>query len=486
MEIALSQSQFIVLFLVLFGSLLWLLRLRGRYSELRVERDALLQEKDVVWKFLYDVGEVFAEEDSVETQPLMERVLFYGIRTTRAGAGALYLAEPDGATLQAQAVSRLFPPIVDGIDAGIERALSKVRYVEGLVKRQKVRRGEGLVGDVADTGRSHLIEDAERDMRVPRFEIDYLQIHSMLLVPMRFHHKVIGVLTVINPVDGRPFSEADRSVLQAIADQASVSISFAKYNVALDEKRRMDYDLGMAREIQRGLLPKEIPRMPGLELAAFSVPAREIGGDYYDFIPIDETHLGIAIADVAGKSVPGAILMSVCRSILRTTASGCRSPAEVLRSLNRVMQEDIAEDKFVSVLYMVLDMATHELVVARAGHVHPIVNPAGSKEPYTIDSRGMAIGMADPDVFDAALEEVREPLQPGDMVVAYTDGVTEAMDQREHEWGLLNLIKTIEIGAMDKEDVVHLVNDVQRKLLRFCGNVPQYDDMTLVALRVTR
>ncbi|MBN1674142.1 MAG: SpoIIE family protein phosphatase [Kiritimatiellae bacterium] len=486
MYVTISQFELVALLVAALGSLLWLARTLRHLGRLRAERDGLVQEKEVVFNFLHDVSEVFAEEDSVDFHPLLERVLFYALRTTGAGAGVLYLLEPNGEELRAHAVSRLFPPLAGGVDAGIDRALSKVRYIEGLVKKRMIRRGEGLVGDVAESGVPILIEDAERDPRVPKFDLDYLRIHSILLVPMRFHHQVMGVLAVVNPVDGEPFLQADQSLLQVLADQASVSISFAKYNVALDEKRRLDYDLGIARDIQRQLLPKEIPQVPGVELAAFSVPAKEVGGDYYDFIAVDDTHLGIVIADVSGKSVAGAIVMSVCRSVLRTMAPGCLSPAHVLRSLNRVMSEDIPEDMFVSVLYMILDTRTHELVVARAGHVRPIVNPRERGEPWTIDSEGIAIGMLDPDTFDAALDENRTALQPGDMVVGYTDGVTEAMDQRQHEWGVLNLIKTIQITAMDREDVAHLVANVQRKLLQFAGNTPQYDDMTLVAMRITQ
>lgn len=479
-----GESEVMAFVLVAVGGAIWLVHSLFRIRRLAAERAALMQEKQVVFSFLYDVAEVFAEKDTVDLHPLVERVLFYALRTTRAGAGALYLMEPDGETLRAHAVSRLFPPIVGGLDEGITRALSKVRYVEGLVKKQTIRRGDGLVGNVAERGVAVVIEDAERDPRVPTFEMDYLQIHSILLVPMRFHHEVMGVLVVVNPVDGHPFLQSDLNLLQALADQASVSINFAKYTVALDEKRRLDYDMGIARDIQRGLLPKKIPQIPNIEIAAFSVPAREIGGDYYDFISIDDEHLGIVIADVSGKSVGGAMVMSMCRSLLRTIAPTSLSPAHVLRSLNGAMSESIAEDMFISVLYMVLSTRTHELVVARAGHVPPIVNPRDGGEPWAIETNGVAVGMMDPETFDSVLDEGRASLSAGDMVVAYTDGVTEAMDQRQHEWGLLNLIKTMQITSVDGEDMADLAGNVQRKLLKFVGNTPQYDDMTLVALRM--
>jgi sigma-B regulation protein RsbU (phosphoserine phosphatase) len=232
-------------------------------------------------------------------------------------------------------------------------------------------------------------------------------------------------------------------------------------------------------------LPKAIPRIEGVDLAAFSVPALQIGGDYYDFVRVDDQRLGIAVADVSGKGVPAAIVMSLCRSLLRVKAPGCASPAEVLRMMNRMLSEDLGEDMFISMLYMVLDTRTRELAVARAGHLPPIVHPGGADAPWLVESRGIAIGMADIETFDSALAEKRATLAPGDTVVAYTDGVTEAQDDGGSEWGVLNLVKTIQITAIEGGGASGVADNVHQKLLRFTGEAPQHDDMTLVVMRMT-
>ena len=455
-----------------------------RALRLRRERNALLHEKDVVFNFVHDVAEVFADAESVDLHGLLRRVLFYALRTTKAGAGALYLMEPDGASLRAQATSGVFPPLVGGGGGEMEKAFSKIKYAETLVRTQIVAVGEGLVGEVAARGTPVLIQDAERDPRVPRFSVDFFQIHSILLVPMRFHNEVLGVLVVVNRVDGLPFIQADQSLLQALADQASVSVHYARLSAALDEKRRLDYDLSIARRIQGALLPKAIPQIAGVELSAFSVPAQEIGGDYYDFVRVDDDHLGIAIADVSGKGIAAAIVMSMCRSLLRIEAAGCPSPATVLKRMNRSLAGDISEDMFISMLYVVLNVRTFELAAARAGHVAPVVIPGDHGAPATIESQGMALGMADPETFDAALDEARVMLRHGDVVVLCTDGVTEARDQAQNEWGVLNLVKTVQIAGIDGMRASDAAATVQQKLLQFVGDTPQYDDMTLVVLRV--
>ncbi len=455
-----------------------------RMRQARAECEGMRQEREVIFGFVHDVGEVFADVDNIDMELMLSRVLFYALRTTKAGAGALFRVEKDETTLRARAVSGIFPPLVGEVDAGLERAMSKSQHIERMVKSQRILKGVGLVGEVFDFALPILVEDAERDPRVPQYDEDYLKIRSILLVPMRFHQRVLGVLAVVNRVDGHPFIQSDLNMLQALADQASVSLHFAELRETLDEKQRIDHDLDVARQIQMSLLPKQIPKFPGFELAAFDYPALEVGGDYYDFIPVDEDRVGIAIADVSGKGISGAIMMSICRSLLRSQARGGKSPAEVLKAVNQLMREDIADDMFVSMLYMVLNTKTHELIVARAGHERPIIAPGDGSGLHIIDSPGIAIGIGGEATFDSILKEVSVTLQPGDVVVSYTDGVTEAMNEKDDEWGIDNFLEAIRVSS--DEGAHSVLNNVQQRLLRFVGDMPQYDDMTLLALRVLR
>ena len=462
-----------------------LVLLYRRNRELGRERADLVQEKEVIFGFVHDVAEVFSDATQIELDALLRRVLYYALRTTKAGAGAVYLFEDNGSgMLRARAVSGIFPPLLGGLDTGLERAMSKSQHVEHMVKTRLIARGEGLVGAVADFGNPVLIADAETDPRVPHYELDFLRLRSVLIVPMRFHQKVMGVLAVVNRVDGRPFIQADMNLLQALADQASVSVHYAGLRETIVEKQRIDLDLSVARRIQTALLPKKLPRVEGVEVAAFNYPALEIGGDYYDFIQVDDTHLGIAIADVSGKGIGGAIMMSVCRSVLRAHAPRHLSPATVLTLINDVLSQDVQEDMFVSMLYMVLNTSTRELVIARAGHERPILCSGGGAGFTIIDSPGIGVGLVDKETFDRVLQEVTIRLQPGDVVVAYTDGVTEAMNPQGEEWGLDNFLDAVRTAA--EEGANSVLNNVRQRMERFVGSQAQYDDMTLLALRVMR
>jgi sigma-B regulation protein RsbU (phosphoserine phosphatase) len=451
-----------------------------RLQRLRKERDNLLQEKDIIFGFVHDVGEVFAESENLEPDLLLKRVLFYALRTTKAASGAIYLYEGTSDQLQARAVSGIFPPLTEPIGGALDSVVSRSKHIENLVRTRTVSKGEGLIGEVADLGTPILIEDGDRDPRVPRHQIDFLKVRSLLLVPMHFHQNILGVLVVANRVDGQPFDPTDQNLLQALADQASASVHYAGLRDTLDEKKRIDHDLRVARRIQTSLLPKELPHLSGVELAAFNDPAQEIGGDYYDVVQIDDKHLGIAIADVSGKGIGGAILMSVCRSVLRAQSAGNFSPAAVLKSINRVMSRDISEDMFVSMLYMVLHTDTHELVVARAGHERPVLVSADG-QILPIDSPGTAIGMMDVDTFERLLQETTIRLKSGDVVVLYTDGITEAMNRDGEEWGMQNFLEAIKVASA--EGAHSVLNNVRQRLTRFVGDHPQYDDMTLLALR---
>ncbi len=453
-----------------------------RYMRARRQRDQLRNEKEVIYGFMHDVGEVFAGADSVSPDALLKRVLFYALRTCRATAGTVYLYEGESERMHARAVSGVFPPLTESVGAMLDAVESKSRYVEHLVRTRTIMRGEGLVGQVADLGAPVLIQDAENDPRVPRHDLDFLRIHSVLLVPLRYQNQTLGVLAVVNRVDGRAFSEADQSLLQALSDQVSASVHYAGLRDVLAEKKRIDHDLAVARQIQSSLLPENLPHVPGLEIAAFNEPAQQIGGDYYDFLLIDSRHLGIVIADVAGKGIAGALMMTICRSVLRAQAPGNLSPAGVLRAMNRVMNKDIADEMFVTVLYMILDLETLDLVIARAGHERPIL--VGRGEARRIDSPGAAIGLVDDATFDALLGEVKVALQPGEVLVACTDGITDAMNAAGEEWGEVNFT---EVCTRTADEGAHsLISHVREAAGKFVGGREQYDDMTLLAVRKIR
>lgn len=453
-------------------------------QRLRKENRHMRQEREVVFEFIHQIGEIFADADEIDMDALLKRILFFSTKTGKAAAGVIYLFNNDRSRLFARAVSGIFPPLYDSSAVKTEHLLAKSQHLETRVKERSIETGEGLIGQAAAVGSGIIIEDAEIDARVPVYKDAFLQIKTLLIIPMRFGNVVLGVLALANRTDGTPFTAGDLNLLQAMADQACVPIHYAGLRAALEHKKQLDRDLHAAQQIQSSLLPQTIPQLEDVQLSAFNLPAYDIGGDYYDFIEIDEDHLGIAIADVSGKGIGGAMMMAVCQGILRTRAGQEQSPARMLSELNRVLSENLAEDMFITMLYMVLNTSTRELRFARAGHERPLLchGVGEHRTPRPIDGPGIAIGLADPEVFDSVIADVSIQLESGDGIIVYTDGITEALNDTGEEWGPENLNQFIKDAPPSGPGP--LLEAIRNELRRYIGAQEQYDDMTLLALKV--
>ena len=196
---------------------------------------------------------------------------------------------------------------------------------------------------------------------------------SVMIAPLLYGKQNMGMLALGNGPKGAPFSQSDFVVFKSIAEQSA----FALYNAIIyseaNEKKRLDHDLQIARDIQRVLLPAEPPVINGFEISGVNIPAKQVSGDYFDYIKVDDKRLGVAIADVSGKGVPASLIMAICRSTLRSQAAGNPSPADVLSKVNRQLYPDIKEDMFISMAYVILDHAHGGVTMARAGHDAPLL-----------------------------------------------------------------------------------------------------------------
>jgi sigma-B regulation protein RsbU (phosphoserine phosphatase) len=475
-------DQNLILFLEVIVVFL-VFRLLQNSRTLRRKNTSLRQEREVIFDFVHNIGEVFADAEDIKADTLLKRILFFATKTGKAASGAIYLFNTDRSQLFARAVSGIFPPLYDTGSAHTEQQLlTKAQHLETLVKTRSVAAGEGLIGSAAAFGSGIIIEDAEIDARVPVYTEPFLKIRSLLIVPMRFGNEVLGVIALINRTDGLPFTSADLSLLQAMADQASVPVHYTGLKAALEQKRQIDRDMQAAQQIQASLLPQQLPQIAGARLAAYNLPALNVGGDYYDFIQIDDEHLGIVIADVAGKGIGGAMMMAVCQGVLRARAPQEQSPARMLSELNRVLSVNLAEDMFITMLYMILNTRTRELKFARAGHERPLLKRINNGAPEALDAAGIAIGLADAEIFDNAIKDISVQLASGDVVVLYTDGITEALNEKNEEWGTARLLQTIETESSGGVD--SLTKTIRSRIAQHVGAQQQYDDITLIALEV--
>lgn len=457
------------------GWVLFRIRLVSRHNR------QLRKEKKVMFGFIEDIGEAFTEGEQVEVRDLLDRVVYYALSTTASSAGLIYLIDAHQA-LRVEAQSGIFPPLFPIDDAELDGAASRVEYLERALREKEMRVGDTLIGEVAKSGKSCIIEFAEDDPRLPNHQADFLKIHSLIAVPMRFSSKVMGVLTVVNPTDGGRFSQGDLSLLQVLADQASVSAYYARLKDAILDKERLDRDLTLATNIQQAMLPGELPAFEHLEIAAYNNSARQVGGDYYDVLQVDDEHIGIAIADVSGKGIVGALVMAVCRSVLRAHAENNLSPVDVLLAVRKTIASDVPEDMFITMSYLVLNIHTLELKLARAGHEPLLHFQRETGTVVDVEPDGAALGLLDEALFTQVLTETTISLKSGDFFALYTDGVTEAMNAAGEEWGKNTLIEALQ--ADKQEDVGGMLDAVKQRVLRFTGDMQQSDDMTMILVGV--
>ncbi|HQN90363.1 MAG TPA: SpoIIE family protein phosphatase, partial [Methanoregulaceae archaeon] len=245
------------------------------------------------------------------------------------------------------------------------------------------------------------------------------------------------------------------------------------------EKERIEKELEIAKVIQQSFLPETAPRLPGMELEGFNLPAAEVGGDFYDFIALDDEQWGLVIADVSGKGVPAALFMALSRTLVRASTSHYHDPAESIREANLNIFLDSKTSMFVTLFYAVLDASRKVLTYVNAGHNPPMLFSSGTSGVTLLEAQGIALGVID--TID--LESVTVPLHPGDVVVLYTDGVTEATNDRDEEYGVTRL-SDIVMASRDlpaREIITTIVEDV----IRFTGARPQFDDITLMILKVS-
>jgi sigma-B regulation protein RsbU (phosphoserine phosphatase) len=292
--------------------------------------------------------------------------------------------------------------------------------------------------------------------------------------------RVIGVLNVGNRSSEGKFSRDDSELLSTLANEIGLAIENALLYRRLTEQERMRRELEIASSIQRSLLPQEMPHVKNIDLAVISIPAREVGGDYYDFVSVGRDRWGVVIGDVSGKSIPAAIYMAMVRSILRAQAMGKTSASDVLAGVNSLVSEDvktIGNTMFVTMFYGILDAPTRTFIYTNAGHNSPILYRPTEKKYGLLKTGGMVVGV----VGDYRYQQSKVQLAVGDTIVFYTDGITEAKNPKGEMLGEDSLRRMItRYGDLDAGEIK---DRIYEDLLNFTNGAPQHDDLTLVVLK---
>ena len=459
-------------------ALWWSARREAKRAE--EERQLLEQERMIVLECSHSMVEAIAEGKNRED--LYREIVSAAIRATGAGAASIFERQAD--ELRSVAVEGLFPPHRPLPKTG-ETHKSRVRFIEHVLREETFHLGEGLVGECARTGRGRLVGDAREDPMIVKHDDPALEIRSVVVAPIRFRDRNIGVLAVVNPIDGGAFTPTDLSLVESLGEQAGLALHNLDAMAGQIEQNKLQLDLSVANEIQGLLLPKRLPNERGLAFAAVYEAAQQVGGDLYDVFPLDDQRTGFVVADVSGKGVPASIVMALCQSNLRHLARQFSSPADVMRALNAELTNEMKRNMFVTMLYAVVDPAADTITLCRAGHESPVMVHAGEDSPpvaTALEGPGIAVGLMPPKSFDRAVENRTYPFVPGDTLTVFTDGLTETRAPDGEEFGLTRLSTAALRGHNQGPGAIN--ENIVEALAEFAGGRDAIeDDITLLTVQ---
>lgn len=340
----------------------------------------------------------------------------------------------------------------------------------------RIRRGQGIAGNVHDSGEPLLIENAYEDTRFNR-EFDRMtgyRTQTILCVPLKIKERVIGVSQVINKLDGSNFNEEDKETLSLLCAHAAIAVENARLHHEILRSQQIEQDLAFATSIQLSFLPQEMPKLQGLKFSTHYQPAREVGGDFYDFIPLDDDRIGILIGDVSGKGVAAALFMARFTTDFRVLAIREQDPERLMRRANEIVCAHSCRGMFVTLLYLVLKKNGGDAVYVNAGHLPPIIwNGSEGRYATLRGSGGPPIGIVPDQHYPCA----RLSLNPGDCILLSTDGLVEAKNYEGELFGWERIENCLSAGDSEVESAKSRISFA---LSQFVGECPQADDITLV------
>lgn len=463
------------------------LRKRWKFEFARLE--ASLQHERYAGKiavdFLHALSDTFSGEagdHEISQTRLFDSVLRTAVRGTRAMSGCIFTV--DGGELVPASMSGLFP-FLDGFPETLKTA-SRTDVIRALFRGKKYVIGDSVFSEVVLKKSGGLINAFPvRDGAVQIKSPPALP-RSLLAVPFFFDGKLAGIIAVANPRHGGQFTPAELHLVGVLGEQLATSLKMRRLFSVEAEKLRLDRELGLAGSIQKLLLPQYIPQAHSLDIATVYQPAQKIGGDLYDVFDLGGGRIAAIVADVSGHGISAALLMAICRTNFQHVARGAISAADLLRGLNRAMMHSFKRGMFITITCAFIDTQRNTLSIARGGHERPILISnhlieRGESEIEFLDSKGLAIGISKPEVFDATITEISRSYSRGDVLVFYTDGLTEALNPAGEEFGSARLGAVLE---KSHDLPAEKINEaVLRELNAFTGGNEPADDLTLVTIR---
>ena len=373
--------------------------------------------------------------------------------------------------LHGSAVSGVFPPF----DFAPDIVMAKAKYLLDHLRHHYIDIGEGVIGRGAATRESVLIENAAE---YPLPEELPSQVDTLMATPLEVDGRLIGVVCAVNCKDRqRRFQPEDLTFLENLSYLAALACNLVSIYSERGRQQRILHELKLGREIQQSLLPAVLPQWGDYKISAYSGPALEVGGDYYDAVPIDENRLMVTVADATGKGVPACMLMAMCRSFVRSMAEHYTDLESFLDHLSRRLFQDTDSAHFLTMAVVVIDKEKQVCEYGSAGHTALLIR-FPDDTTRTISPQGPALGLL-PEEMNVSFDTLRFCFRPGTDLLLYTDGITEAVDRENQEFGVQRLEQIWGDNRLPPEEMISMIlNEVQN----FAGDMAQEDDQTMTMI----
>ena len=390
---------------------------------------------------------------SMDSQEIMNTIVRRSLRAINAEQGVITLIDQD------------------------ERDPMKtlVRAMVSSTEHEEFHLTQSLLGWMHLHKKPLLINSPRTDTRFRGIRWDE-SITSLVCVPMMIKSEIKGVITAYNKKGGVGFTEDELRLLSIIAAQSEQVVENARLNERDRQFLKMQEEVRLASRIQNDLLPKSAPEIPGYEIAGRSIPAQVVGGDYFDFIPMTDHRLAICVGDVSGKGLPASLLMANTQATLRGQTLINPSARECMVRANKLLFDSTSPEKFVTMFYSILDPSSHRLSYCNAGHDVPYILSAGTSI-NRLNTGGIPLSMLEQFPF----EEETVTMQPGDLLVICSDGIAEAMNAKQVQFGEENLSTLLK--SFQSASAVDVINGIVTAVREHASGAPQADDMTVVVVR---
>ncbi len=441
-------------------------------------KEELWSKLDSVLDFMKEIGGSISIGNLYGLDRIIEIVIKSAVKNTAADAGAIFMiSEEDDTTIEKRTSMGYLPPLLPIPTSGIRTKAEAEAYESS----HPIHLGETLVGEAIINGESMLIRSSldSDDLADHRDPGSFLYISSLAVVPLVITGRVLGAIVIAKTKKNTHFTDIDFSHLKTFSDYAALTIDNMFNYQELVNKSELYREIKVAADIQKNLLPVRIPDSKAMDVAAFSRAAKGVSGDYYDVFRLTDDKVAVLICDVVGKGVPAALLMVMIRTIIRLVSSSRRSAEEILTILNRGITNRVEVDQFATMSIIIFHEKTGEVEYANAAHSPLLHFQKRLRRFQEIDAPGLPIGIESGERYKQQIFKTGK----GDILIFYTDGITEARNAGHDEYSQFSLQRVIKTNA--DLSAAKLVDLVKKDLSNFVGLTAQHDDQTIIIMKIT-